>query len=220
MEINRYLDHAVLKPDMTPGEARAAIQTGIDYAVKTVCVRPCDIEMALFMCAGTQTRVSCVLDFPHGCGGKQGKAALAGIYAAQGVCEIDMVMNYGAAKGGAWDAVEEEIRLVCRAAHDRGAGVKVILETACLTLEEIRRGVEVSAAAGADFVKTSTGFGPGGATEDAVKAMIEAAKGRIRVKPSGGIRTYADAKKYVEMGADRLGVGCGSTPAICEGQEK
>lgn len=218
MNISRYLDHAVLKPDMTQEEAKAAIQLGIDHQVKTVCVRPCDIDMALEMCRGTQTQVSCVLDFPHGCGGGEAKELLAGIYADKGVVEIDMVMNYGLARSGMWDALGDEIQRVVRQAHQRGVGVKVIFETSELTLEQIEKATQVCIDAQADFVKTSTGFSKHGATREAVEAMVRVARGRIKVKPSGGIRDYATARKYVQMGAQRLGVGYGATAPICTGE--
>lgn len=220
MKISRYLDHAVLKPEFTREEARAGIQMGIDYEVKTVCVRPCDIKMAQEMCRGTKTEVSCVLDFPHGTAGAEAKAALAEIYAKTGVVEIDMVMNFGLAKSGEWDRVAEEIKGVVEKAHKYGVGVKVIFETSQLTVEEIKKATEVCIECGADFVKTSTGFLGCGATVESVRAMMDAAKGRIRIKPSGGMPDYETAKKFVDMGAHRLGVGVAFTPAICQGEPK
>lgn len=216
MEINRYLDHAILNPEFTIEEVKASIKEAIGYEVQTVCVRGCDIPMAVEMCKGTNTNVCCVLDFPHGHGGKEAKAAIADIYSRQGAKEVDMVINYGFARSGAWDKVEDEIRAVCENVHKNGGIVKVIFETSQLTLEEVARATEASIAAGADFVKTSTGFNGGGATEEAVRVMLDTAKGRIKVKPSGGIRDYERAKMFVEMGADRLGVGCNSTRKICE----
>lgn len=218
MKIARYIDHAVLNPAMTPEEVRAAIQLGIDNDVYSVCVQPRDIETALAMCKGTNTLVSCVLDFPHGCGGAAAKRAAARLYAEMGVQEIDMVMNYGAARGGDWATVETEIRGVVEEAHAKNVGVKVIFETSQLDAEQIRRATEVSIAAGADFVKTSTGFNGAGATEEAVRIMLDTAAGRAKVKPSGGIRDFAAAKKYVEMGAARLGVGYSSCGVICSGE--
>ncbi|MEG1547664.1 MAG: deoxyribose-phosphate aldolase [Clostridia bacterium] len=216
MDINRYLDHAILKPDMTQAEVRAAIQLGIDYKVRTVCVRPCDIEVAVDMCKGTQTDVSCVLDFPHGTASSAAKADAAKEYAAKGVLEIDMVMNFGLAKSGEWSRVQQDIEGVVRAAHAQDVGVKVIFETCYLTVDEIKKGTEVCIAAGADFVKTSTGFATGGATVEAVTAMLEAGRGCIKVKASGGIRDIDTARMYVEMGVDRLGNGFSSTPDICK----
>lgn len=214
MKIARYIDHAVLNPAMTPEEVRAAIQLGIDNDVYSVCVQPRDIEMALAMCKGTNTLVSCVLDFPHGCGGAASKRAAARLYAEMGVQEIDMVMNYGAAKGGDWAAVREEIFGVVEEAHARGVLVKVIFETCELSEDCIRQGVDVCVDVGADFVKTSTGFAAKGATPEAVMTMVSQAAGRVRVKASGGIRTLEDARAYVEMGAERLGVGFSTVPKL------
>lgn len=218
MKISRYFDAAVLKPEMTREEAKAAIQQSIDCGSYSVCVRGCDIPMAVEMCRGTDTIVSCVLDFPYGYGGAAGKRALAKIYLEQGAKELDMVMNYGYARGGDWDVVEEEIRGVVEEAHARGALVKVIFETSQLTLDQIKTATEVSVKAGADFVKTSTGFNGAGATVDAVKVMLDTAKGRAKVKPSGGIRDYATARMYVDMGAQRLGIGSASAAAIANGE--
>lgn len=217
MKIARYFDAAVLKPDMTPAQVEAAIRESIAYDSYSVCVRGCDIDLALKLTAGTNTVVSCVLDFPYGYGGLEAKRAAARAYAEKGVKNIDMVMNYGAARGGAWDVVEAEIRAVVEEAHARDVIVKVIFETSQLTLDEIRKGTEVCIRAGADFVKTSTGFNGGGATVEAVQAMLEAAQGRIKVKPSGGIRNYETAKRFVDMGVHRLGIGYTSCKPIVEG---
>ena len=219
MKISRYFDSAVLKPNMSEEEVKEAIQLGIDYDSYSVCVRPCDIDLALEMCKGTNTVVSCVLDFPHGDSTAEGKAALAEIYAAKGVSEIDMVMNYGYARSGKWDEVKRGIEGVVKAAKKHNVGVKVIFESCELTIEEIKKATEICIEAGADFVKTSTGFAASGASEEAVQAMLDASAGRIKVKPSGGIRNYETAKKYVDMGVDRLGIGFSSAKAICTGEE-
>ena len=220
MKIARYFDAAILKPDMTREQVIAAIKESISYDSYTVCVRGCDIDLALQMCKGTNTKVSCVLDFPYGYGGIEAKRAAAREYAAKGVVDIDMVMNYGAARGGDWDIVEAEIRAVVEEAHKKNVNVKVIFETSQLDDAQIRRATEVSIAAGADFVKTSTGFNGGGATVEAVRAMLETAQGRIKVKPSGGIRNYETAKMFVDMGVDRLGIGFTSCKTICEGEPR
>jgi deoxyribose-phosphate aldolase len=216
--INRYLDHAVLVPQMSREEAIASIQLGIDYQVKTVCVRPCDIDLAVKMCRGTQTEVSCVLGFPHGTSCTELKSTEALVYCTKGVAEIDMVANYGWIRSGLWDEVCADIKAIVEVAHAHKVLVKVILETSQLTLDQIGKATETSIEAGADFVKTSTGFNGEGASEEAVACMIKTANGQIKVKPSGGIRDAARAKMFVEMGADRLGVNGPSTPAICEGQ--
>ena len=220
MKIARYIDHAVLDPALTPEEVRAAIQLGIDNDVFSVCVQPRDIETALAMCKGTNTCVSCVLDFPQGCGGAAVKRAAARAYAEMGVQEIDMVMNYGAAKGGDWAVVREEIAAVVEEAHAHDVPVKVIFETCQLNEDCIREGVDVCVDVGADFVKTSTGFSTRGATPEAVMTMVSQAAGRIRVKASGGIRTLEDARAYVEMGAERLGVGFSTVPKLVAAEEQ
>lgn len=219
MKISRYFDSAVLKPNMSEEEVKAAIQVSIDTDSYSVCVRPCDIDLAVEMCKGTNTVVSCVLDFPHGDSTAEGKAALAELYAAKGVAEIDMVMNYGYARSGKWEEVKKGIEGVVAAAKKYKVGVKVIFETCALTVEEIKKATEVCIEAGADFVKTSTGFAASGASEEAVQAMLQAAEGRIKVKPSGGVRSYETAKKYVDMGVHRLGIGFGSALAIVNGEE-
>ena len=220
MKIARYFDAAILKPDMTPEQVADAIKEAISFDSYTVCVRGCDIDLAVKMTEGTNTKVSCVLDFPYGYGGLEAKRADARAYAAKGVEDIDMVMNYGAARGGAWDVVEAEIKAVVEEAHAKGVNVKVIFETSQLTVEQIKKATEVSIAAGADFVKTSTGFNGSGASVEAVQTMLETAMGRCKVKPSGGIRNYETAKMYVDMGVDRLGIGFSSCKAICDGEPK
>jgi deoxyribose-phosphate aldolase len=215
--INRYLDAAILKPETTKAEAEAAIRESIKWETKTVCVRPCDIELAKRLTAGTNTGVSCVLAFPHGCTTTAVKAFEAAEYVKLGVDEIDMVANYGRIRSGDWDYVEADIRAVAQVCNAAKVPLKVIFETCYLTTEQIERTVELCVRAGADFVKTSTGFATGGATVEAVKTMIDAAKGRIKVKPSGGIRTRADAIRFVEMGADRLGTNYTASEALITG---
>jgi len=215
---NRYLDHAVLVPQMSRNEAEEWIRSGIQYNVKTVCVRPCDIDLALSLCKGTETGVSCVLGFPHGCVCTESKVAEATLYCKKGVAEIDMVANYGWVRSGLWDEVRADIKAVVDVAHPSGVLVKVIFETAQLTLDEVAKATKISIEASADFVKTSTGFNGEGAKEEVVELMLKTAKGRIKVKPSGGIRDAARAQMFVEMGVDRLGVNGSSTPAICDGQ--
>lgn len=213
--IERYLDHAVLKPEMTREEALEQMRLGIDYNVRTICVRPCDIPVAVELCKGTQTEVSCVLAFPHGGALSESKADEAKRYVALGVAEIDMVVNYGFIRSGLWAELEADIRAVTDVARPAGVKVKTIFESACLTLDEVARATEAAIAAQADFVKTSTGFGGEGATEAVVEAMLKTAAGRIEVKPSGGIRDRQRAEMFVAMGATRLGVGSSSTPVIC-----
>lgn len=214
-EYNRYIDHAVLKPEMTQEEVWDAIQLGIDFKVRTVCVRPCDIEMAVKMCRGTETEVSCVLAFPHGNTPSEIKAVEARHYIEKGIQEIDMVVNYGYIRSGLWDKVYEDIKAVSDITSQNGKLLKVILETSQLTPGQIAEATECAIKAGADYVKTSTGFYGAGADVESVKAMLDAAGGRIKVKASGGIRNAEQAKMYLDMGVQRIGNGFSSTPAIC-----
>lgn len=215
--INRYIDHAVLKPEMTNQEARDAIAEGVSYKVKTVCVRPCDIPMATALCEGSETEVCCVLAFPHGDTPTAAKEAEARLYVALGVREIDMVANYGLIRSHEWNAVLQDIVAVASITRQAGILLKVIIETSTLTIDEIAKATEICVEAGADYVKTSTGFNGEGATEAGIKAMLEAAAGRIAIKASGGVRDRARADMFVKMGCSRLGVGHNSTRAICDG---
>lgn len=215
--INRYLDAAVLKPEMTREEALAAIRLSAQVTPRTICVRPCDIELAKPICEGTETGISVVLAFPHGQQLTASKADEARRCVELGVEEIDMVANIGWIRSQEWHAVTADIRAVVEITKPAGVGLKVIFETSYLTQEEIAQATECAITAGADFVKTSTGFSSDGATEEGVRTMLETARGRIKVKASGGIRDYARAKMFVDMGVERLGVGYSSCKAICEG---
>jgi len=215
--INRYLDAAVLKPEMSRDEVAAAIKECIAVQARTACVRPCDIGLAKGLCADTETGVCVVLAFPHGQQLTDSKADEAKRYLALGVDEIDMVANIGWIRSGDWAGVTADIRAVLAACQPAGVPLKVIFETSYLTPAEIAEATKCAIEAGADYVKTSTGFGGEGATVDGIQAMLTAGEGRIKVKASGGIRDYARAKMFVDMGVDRLGVGFSSCRAICDG---
>jgi deoxyribose-phosphate aldolase len=218
-KISRYLDTAVLKPEMTRKEAIEAITLSAKYDSKTVCVRPCDIDIASKICDGTNTEVSVVLGFPHGCGLSEVKGLEAEEYIKRGVSEIDMVANYGFIRSGEWGLVESDIRSVVQVCKPASVALKVIIESSELSLEEVEQATEAAIRAGADFVKTSTGFASGVATEEVVAKMLETSAGRIKVKPSGGIRDYNRAKMFVDMGVHRLGISFSSVVAICDGGE-
>ena len=215
--LNRTLDAAILKPEMSQAEATEAIRACIALNTYSVCVRPCDIALAQQLCEGTDTAVCVVLGFPHGDQLPASKADEAHRYIELGVDEIDMVANYGWIRSGDWDAVQADIAGVAAQTKAAGIPLKVIFETAQLKPEQIRAMVEVCIAAGADFVKTSTGFNGEGAKVEDVKLMLETAAGRIKVKPSGGIRDTAGAQAFIDLGAHRLGVGWTSCEAICTG---
>ena len=216
--ISRYLDAAVLDPSTTREEAVKAIQTCVELNAYSACIRPCDIELAQELCRGTETKVCVVLAFPHGLQLSASKADEAKRYVEMGVDEIDMVSNYGWVKSGLWDDVKADIAAVKAVTAPASIPLKVIFETSQLNADEIKKMVEVCIEANADFVKTSTGFNGEGAREEDVKLMLETAAGRIKVKPSGGIRDLARAQMFIDMGADRLGVNWSSSAAICTGQ--
>lgn len=217
--INRYLDAAILKPETTREEAADAIRCCIELQTATVCVRPCDIDLARDLCRGSDTGVCTVLGFPHGCQLSQSKADEARRYVELGVDEIDMVANYGWVRSGLWAEVREDIAAVTAVTRPANIPLKVIFETSQLQPKAIRRLTEVCMDAGADFVKTSTGFNGEGARNEDVRVMLEVAAGRIKVKPSGGIRDRERAEVLVAMGAHRLGVNWSSCKAIISGGE-
>ncbi|QHI69519.1 deoxyribose-phosphate aldolase [Tichowtungia aerotolerans] len=215
--ICRTFDAAVLVPEMSREEAGNAIKTCVAIHAYSACVRPCDIELAQQICAGSNTKVCVVLGFPHGVQLSASKVDEAKRYVEMGVHEIDMVANYGWVRSGMWDEVRADIAAVSAVTKSAGTPLKVIFETSCLNADKIRKLTEVCIEAGADFVKTSTGFNGAGAQEEDVKLMLEIADGRIKVKASGGIRDAERAQMFIDMGVHRLGVNWSSSAAICAG---
>lgn len=214
-EIAAAIDHAVLKPEFTDADLQQHAAMCRANGVFSMCVRPCDVRSAATLLAGSTVKVSCVLSFPHGADTTDTKLFQAKQAIEDGVDEIDMVMNIGKFMSGDVDYVKSEVGAVVETAHEQGVLVKVILETGFLTPGQIAQACEICREAGADFVKTSTGFGPGSATHEAVAVMIKAAGDKMKVKASGGIRTWDDAVAFLEQGVERLGVG--STAAVLDG---
>lgn len=201
------MDHAVLKPAMTDGDIRVAAAMCVARGVGDLCVRPTDTALAASLLKGTGVTVAVVVGFPHGASRAEVKALEARLAIADGADELDMVMNIGKFLSGDRTLVRRDIEAVVAEAKPRGVLVKVILETCLLTPEQIADACELAVAAGADFVKTSTGFNGEGATPEAVAVMLEACAGHAKVKASGGIRTWGQAVAFLDMGAERLGVG-------------
>ena len=189
----------------------------IENGVFSMCVKPCDVKMAAFLLKDSPVKVSCVLSFPHGADTSATKAFQATQAIENGVDEIDMVMNIGKLMSEDFEYVKNDIKAVVDVAHQHNVLVKVIQESGHLTLEQVAQACEVSYQAGADFVKTSTGFGPGSATPEMIDVMIKSVGDKMQVKASGGIRTWDQAVAYLEQGADRLGIG--STTAVLNGAE-
>lgn len=218
-ELAAYIDQSVLKPEFTQAEIRKYIQEGIDFGCATVCINPASLGIAAELTRGTDTKICVVCDFPFGLSTTRSKVIQAEEYCRGGeVAELDVVANYGWIRSGMFAEVEADIRAVTEVCHARGVQVKVIFETDALTPEEIRRACEAGIAAGADFLKTSTGFYTGGrsdgATREIVALMMETARGRCKIKGSGGIRTQQHFFELIDMGIDRMGIGYRSTPVV------
>ncbi len=203
-EMASRIDHTLLKPDATASQIQTLCQEAVEYGFWSVCVNSGRAALAREYLTGSNVRLCVVVGFPLGC--SVTKAEEARLMATLGADEIDMVLDVGRARDGDWQSVESEIRAVREACN--GLILKVILETCMLTKDEIICACGVARKAGADFVKTSTGFSAGGATVEDVKLMRQAAGG-LRVKASGGIRTYSDAKAMMDAGADRIGASAG-----------
>lgn len=214
-QVAKTIDHAVLKPDSTDADLVANAKMCIENGVFSMCVKPCDIKAAKELLKNSDVKVSCVLSFPHGADSTPVKAFQAKQAIEDGADEIDMVMNIGKFMSGDYEYVVNDIKAVVEVAHSHGVLVKVIQESGYLTLEQVAKACELSDEAGADFVKTSTGFGPGKATPEIVEVMVKTVGDRMMVKPSGGIRDWETAVAFLEQGADRLGIG--STEAVLKG---
>lgn len=218
-ELGRYIDQSVLKPEFTTAEVKKYIQEGIDFNCKTVCINPAYLDIARKMCKGTNTGICVVCDFPFGASSTASKVKQAEIICQNGdVEDLDIVANYGFIRSGQWQEFEEDIQAVATVAHHYGTLLKVIFETDALTLEQVATATEHACRAGADFVKTSTGFYTGGeskgATPEVIQVMLDAAKGRCKVKGSGCIRTREHFLQLIDMGIDRMGIGYRSTPVV------
>jgi deoxyribose-phosphate aldolase len=206
-EVARRLDHAVLKPTATDADVTAAAEMCVARGVGCLCVRSSDVAMAARPLAGSDVVLASVVGFPHGNHPAEVKAAESRLAIDQGARELDTVMQIGSFLSGRHADVRDDIAAVVDAARPRGVLVKVILETCFLDLEQVAAACRLAEEAGADMVKTSTGFGSGGATLEAVRVMLETVGGRLGVKASGGIRTWRDCVGYLDMGCARIGVG-------------
>jgi deoxyribose-phosphate aldolase len=209
------IDHAVLKPEQTETDLRENAAMCIERGVASLCVRPCDIKLAAELLKDSDVMVSCVLSFPHGADPTASKVFQAQQAIADGVQEIDMVMNIGQFLSGHHDVVRADIKAVVDVAHASDVIVKVIQESCFLTLDQVAKACTLSLEAGADFVKTSTGFGPSSATPEIIDVMVKTVGGKMGIKASGGIRNWEQAVAYLEQGATRLGIG--ATPAVLDG---
>ena len=207
-EVAQMIDHTLLKPEATKEQIKALCEEAKEYGFHSVCVNSSYVPYCAELLKDSGVAVCTVVGFPLGAMSTKGKAAETEIAVKDGATEIDMVIHVGMIKSKDRDYVSEDIKAVVAAAGE-GVLVKVILETCLLTDEEIVEASKVAKAAGADFVKTSTGFSTGGATVKDVKLMREAVGPELGVKASGGVRDAAFAKEVIEAGATRLGASAG-----------
>ena len=207
MNLNKYIDHTVLKADTPKAKVQQIIDEAIQYDFMSVCINPTWVSFAAEKLAATDVKVCTVIGFPFVSNTSTVKAFEAAEAIKNGADEVDMVINIGAAKDGDWDLVESDIQAVVDASKD--VTTKVIIETSLLTDEEKVKACQAAVRAGADFVKTSTGFSTAGATVADIALMRQTVGPDVGVKASGGVRSIADAQAMIEAGATRLGTSNG-----------
>ncbi|WP_331666642.1 deoxyribose-phosphate aldolase [Lacrimispora sp.] len=202
-ELLSKVDHSLLKPQLTQEEIMEGLEFAKENHCASVCINPCNLDMARAVLEGTDVKIGTVIGFPSGAHTTFSKVAEAVDAYAKGAVELDMVIDIGALRNGEYDAVREDIKAVVDATPGI---VKVILENAYLTKEEIKIASELVEQAGAAYVKTSTGFAPSGATAEDIRIMRAAVSPKIKVKAAGGINTLADCIALIEAGSDRIGI--------------
>jgi len=208
-ELAGMIDHTLLKPEAMPEEIERLCKEALEYNFASVCINPGYVVLAKTIIGVSSVKVCTVIGFPLGATTTKSKVCEAEDAIADGAREVDMVINVGRLKSGDRRYVEEEIRSIADTVHSKSAILKVIIETCLLTDEEKESACLISKNAGADFVKTSTGFSKGGATAQDVALMRRAVGASMGVKASGGIRSYDDAILMVQSGASRIGTSAG-----------
>ena len=208
-ELAHLIDHTMLKADATPAEIKQLCEEALAYQFASVCINPSYVPLAAAKLSETRVAVCTVIGFPLGATTTTAKVCEAEQALDDGASELDMVLQLGALKVGDRDGVEEDIAAVATVCHQSCGLLKVIIETALLTDEEKVLACQLAEAAGADFVKTSTGFAASGAKVDDVRLMRRTVRPQIGVKAAGGIHSYEEAVAMIEAGADRLGASAG-----------
>lgn len=203
-QLAKVIDHSLLKPEMTEAEVIAGCELAKKYHVASVCVKPCDVKLAVGILKDSDVLVGTVLGFPHGSSVTSIKMAEARQAMEDGAVELDMVLNIGALRSGKYDYVLKDIKAVVDTARGK-ALVKVILENAYLTDEQKVKACQLCEEAGADFVKTSTGYAPSGATLDDVRLMRKTVSEKVQVKCAGGVRTLDALLDMIDAGVTRSG---------------
>lgn len=217
-EFAKYLDHSLLQPQLTDDEVRDGCLIAVQYRVASACVKPCHVTFASDLLRDSGVFVSTVVGFPHGTSTTRTKLAEAAQAIDEGAVELDCVINYGRLRSGQNQYVADEIEVICRLAHSSGARVKVIFENAWLSDEEKLAACRMSDAAGADWVKTSTGFAPTGATLNDIALMRANVSKRVQVKAAHGVRTLKAALEMIDAGVTRIGAT--ATVSMCEDFKK
>ncbi|MFA6617811.1 MAG: deoxyribose-phosphate aldolase [Candidatus Neomarinimicrobiota bacterium] len=215
MKLSKYIDHTLLKPQATEAELKKLCEEAIQYDFAAVCVNPCNVAYCASILESTKIKLASVVGFPLGASIPSIKSAETLMAVEDGANEIDMVINIGALKDKKYELVEADIKAVVDSAEFNT--VKVIIETCLLSDEEKVKACELARSAGAHFVKTSTGFSTGGATVEDVELMYKTVGKELKVKASGGVRTYEDAQALIDAGASRIGASSGL--AILEGNK-
>ncbi|MFW6138736.1 MAG: deoxyribose-phosphate aldolase [Spirochaetota bacterium] len=214
-EVARTIDHVALKPYLTERDVVEACRIGVKYGVALVIVRPCDVSLASGELEGSGVNPGAAVGFPLGGNRPEVKALEARLAIEDGARELDMVMNIGKFLSGDYQYVRKDIQGVVSEANKKDVLVKVVLEVCYLSDQQIAIASEIAREAGADYVKTSTGFGSGGAAPESVDIMINTVGEAMGVKAAGGIRSWEKACSFLDQGCKRLGVG--STEAVLEG---
>jgi deoxyribose-phosphate aldolase len=204
-QLAKVIDHSLLRPELTEADVLAGCELAARYHVASVCVKPCHVPLAKEALRESDVIVSTVIGFPHGSNLSAIKVAEAQLAMDQGARELDMVLNIGQLRSGKYDFVREDIQAVCDAAHARSARVKVIFENSYLSDEQKVIACKLSEAAGADWVKTSTGFSTAGATLKDLRLMRANVSERVQVKAAGGVRTLPALLDVIDAGATRCG---------------
>lgn len=207
MEINQYIDHTLLAANATSAEIQKICEEAVEHEFYAVCVNSSYVKTAKNYLKSSNVKLAATVGFPLGAASAESKIEEASQAVRDGADEIDMVMNIGFLKDNKAEKVQEEISEIKKAIGDKV--LKVILETCYLTEEEIRSGCELSLKAGADFVKTSTGFGSRGASKEDISIMKDVVGDKMKIKASGGIRDAKTAREYIDLGVHRIGTSSG-----------
>lgn len=218
MNIASYIDHTLLKPTATSGEIQKLCEEAAKYKFAAVCVPPLYVKTARSLLAGSKIKIATVIGFPFGYSAIEAKLAEVVLAISDGADELDVVINIAAVKNKDWQFIASEINTILPFIRNYGRVIKVIIESGLLTNDEIIKCCELYGAAGVDFIKTSTGYAQTGVTVESVRLMKQHLPAHVKIKASGGVRTYLFAQELLSAGADRL--GCSGSVDIVEAFNK